>query len=310
MAHHARRARITTTRSPAPRLTTRRRAIATVSTAGRPPSSGPASRSAAVASICRSPIRLRNGLRRLRRQRLVRRRHLRSARNGAGRRDAEWPAAFCAVRSRGATSSTAPLRELTRAGKPAKCMWCHESGLMMSLIDYPAVERLLRPGRDFDALIAAAARVAELVSRRLDTQIDYRNRQDHTFAELLYLSFEEPSRQRLAREWGVPRNARPSCCAQADPCARGIRVPRQRALSPRGRREARAVRGDRRAAQRPRTFRARVQSCRGPAVNAPLDVSVVMPTWNRAQFLRESIESVLAQTVPIRGTDHRGRWFR
>jgi glycosyltransferase involved in cell wall biosynthesis len=32
----------------------------------------------------------------------------------------------------------------------------------------------------------------------------------------------------------------------------------------------------------------------------PLDVSVVMPTWNRVRFLRASIDAVLAQTAPIR----------
>jgi glycosyltransferase involved in cell wall biosynthesis len=35
-------------------------------------------------------------------------------------------------------------------------------------------------------------------------------------------------------------------------------------------------------------------------VNASPDVSVIMPTWNRTQFLRASIEAVLTQTVPIR----------
>jgi glycosyltransferase involved in cell wall biosynthesis len=35
-------------------------------------------------------------------------------------------------------------------------------------------------------------------------------------------------------------------------------------------------------------------------VNAPLDVSVIMPTWNRTQYLRESIDAVLTQTAPIR----------
>jgi GT2 family glycosyltransferase len=35
-------------------------------------------------------------------------------------------------------------------------------------------------------------------------------------------------------------------------------------------------------------------------VSAPLDVSVIMPTWNRTQYLRESIEAVLAQTLPVR----------
>jgi hypothetical protein len=92
--------------------------------------------------------------------------------------------------------------ELTRAGKPAKCMWCHESGLMMSLVEYPAVNGFYdRP--EFDALIEKRREILSSYRRRLDMQIDFDERQDHTFAELLYLSFEEPSRQRLAREWDV-----------------------------------------------------------------------------------------------------------
>jgi hypothetical protein len=93
-------------------------------------------------------------------------------------------------------------RALTRAGKPAKCMWCHESGLMVSLVEYPAV-RGFYDRREFDAIIAQRREMLSSYRRQLDMQIDYGERQDHTFAELLYLSFQEPSRQRLAREWGV-----------------------------------------------------------------------------------------------------------
>ena len=97
-------------------------------------------------------------------------------------------------------SSASPA--LTKAGKPAKCMWCHESGLMITLVDYPPVDGFY--GRqEFDALIAKRRDLLREYRDRLDTQIEYRNRQDHTFAELLYLAFEEPSRERLAREWGV-----------------------------------------------------------------------------------------------------------
>jgi hypothetical protein len=91
---------------------------------------------------------------------------------------------------------------LTAAGKPAKCMWCHESGLMPTFVDYPPV-----PGfydrREFEALTESRRELLRQYRDRLDTQIQYRNRQDHTYAELLYLTFEEPSRDRLAQEWAV-----------------------------------------------------------------------------------------------------------
>ena len=92
--------------------------------------------------------------------------------------------------------------ELTSAGKPAKCMWCHESGLIPTLIDYPPATGFY-DRREFEALVAPQRNLLRQYRDRLETQIEYRNRQDHTFAELLYLTFEEPSRERLALEWGV-----------------------------------------------------------------------------------------------------------
>lgn len=93
-------------------------------------------------------------------------------------------------------------RELTSAGKPAKCMWCHESGLQPTFLDF-AGARGYYGRREFDALIAQRRILLNQYRDGLDTRIEYDNAQDHTFAELLYLTFEEPSRQRLAAEWGV-----------------------------------------------------------------------------------------------------------
>ena len=91
---------------------------------------------------------------------------------------------------------------LTRAGKPAKCMWCHESGLMVSLAHYDGVSGYY--GREeFDAQIEQRRGLLQRYRGGVDTQIDYGARQDHSYAELLYMSFEEPSRERLASEWGV-----------------------------------------------------------------------------------------------------------
>jgi hypothetical protein len=92
--------------------------------------------------------------------------------------------------------------ELTAAGKPAKCMWCHEAGLQPTFIDYPGASGFY-DRREFDAMIASRRELLHEYRDRLDTQIKYRNRQDHTYEELLYLTFEEPSRERLAGEWGV-----------------------------------------------------------------------------------------------------------
>jgi hypothetical protein len=92
--------------------------------------------------------------------------------------------------------------ELTAAGKPAKCMWCHESSLQPTFIEFQGA-RGFHDRREFDALIGKRQQLLREYQSRVDTQIEYRNRQDHTYGELLYLTFEEPSRERLAAEWGV-----------------------------------------------------------------------------------------------------------
>ena len=93
-------------------------------------------------------------------------------------------------------------KDLTTAGKPAKCMWCHESGLQHTFIEFPGVAGF-NDRREFDALVAQRRDLLLAYRDGLDTQIEYRHRQDHTYGELLYLTFEEPSRERLAAEWGV-----------------------------------------------------------------------------------------------------------
>ena len=98
-------------------------------------------------------------------------------------------------------SSASP--ELTRAGKPAKCMWCHEAKLQTTFVDFRGA-RGFYDRREFDQQIVARRRILSEYRDSLDTKIRFRNLQDHTYAELLYVTFEEPSRERLASEWGLP----------------------------------------------------------------------------------------------------------
>ena len=46
--------------------------------------------------------------------------------------------------------------------------------------------------------------VLQRARSRLDSRIDFARTQDHTYAELLYISFYEPSPERIAGEWNVP----------------------------------------------------------------------------------------------------------
>ena len=94
-------------------------------------------------------------------------------------------------------------RTLTAAGKPGKCLWCHEIALSR-----PFNGRTSVPGHgslgEFERLIAQRMDSLHSARSRLDARIDFARTQDHTLAELLYISFYEPSAERIAGEWNVP----------------------------------------------------------------------------------------------------------
>lgn len=92
--------------------------------------------------------------------------------------------------------------ELTQAGKPAKCLWCHEIRLQRTFNHVTDLSGYYA-AKQFDALIASRQEAIARYRSTLDSRIDFAREQDHTFAELLYLSFMEPSAQRVAGEWGV-----------------------------------------------------------------------------------------------------------
>jgi hypothetical protein len=97
----------------------------------------------------------------------------------------------------------ASSRTLTRAGKPSKCLWCHETHLLRPFEGVTTVPGYVSV-RAFEQRLSG--RTAELRTARsaLDSRIDFEREQDHTYAELLYLTFYEPSAERIALEWGAP----------------------------------------------------------------------------------------------------------
>jgi hypothetical protein len=94
---------------------------------------------------------------------------------------------------------------LTTAGKPSKCLWCHETHLLRPFEGRTSVA-------GYGSLIDFERRLSELTdllsTRRasLRSRIEFGREQDHTYAELLYLGFYEPSVDRLAREWRIPED--------------------------------------------------------------------------------------------------------
>ncbi len=101
---------------------------------------------------------------------------------------------------------TATTPGLTRAGKPSKCLWCHEINLQQ-----PIFNRTDVPGyystQQFKDLILGQMRMVAAYRQSLRSKVDFRKTQDHTNAENLYMSFAQPTAERLAAEWRLPIDA-------------------------------------------------------------------------------------------------------
>lgn len=95
---------------------------------------------------------------------------------------------------------------LGAAGKPGKCMWCHEADVQKLYYVTPEVEGEMT-SCDFEDCVAEAQQLVDKYRATLKTDVQYRNRQDHTYAELLYITFMEPNILRLTNEWEVKEDA-------------------------------------------------------------------------------------------------------
>jgi hypothetical protein len=90
----------------------------------------------------------------------------------------------------------------TTAGKPAKCMWCHESN----------INKLFTPQKDFSNYLTSKQLNDSLIKfnnglreqqNLLTEGVTFSNRQEHVQLELAYISFMEPSALRLSNEWNM-----------------------------------------------------------------------------------------------------------
>jgi hypothetical protein len=92
---------------------------------------------------------------------------------------------------------------LTAAGKPSKCLWCHEINLQPPFRNVTDLEGYYST-KEFEELVAGATRVIAGYRKTLASKVDFKGLQDHSNAEDLYLSFAEPTASRLAAEWNMP----------------------------------------------------------------------------------------------------------
>lgn len=90
----------------------------------------------------------------------------------------------------------------SNAGKPAKCMWCHES----------VINQMFTPQNDYAGYLTYIDFQSTLINYResnrnlklaLTNGVDFSQTQQHTLTELAYISFMEPSPERLSLEWNL-----------------------------------------------------------------------------------------------------------
>lgn len=96
----------------------------------------------------------------------------------------------------------AAIKQGSNAGKPAKCMWCHESSinpLFRIQNDYAGFLTFLELQ---DTLISLQDEL-ELKQSFLANGVDFSQKQQHAQMELQYLMFKQPSPMRLANEWNM-----------------------------------------------------------------------------------------------------------
>ena len=95
---------------------------------------------------------------------------------------------------------------LHRAGKPAKCMWCHESGMQplfsgtSNIPGFVSKEVFLQDQRYFTSKLKA-------FHAQTKSQLNFNDARAHTQGEYIYLCFNEPNAARLADEWNVSEEA-------------------------------------------------------------------------------------------------------
>jgi hypothetical protein len=92
---------------------------------------------------------------------------------------------------------------LTAAGKPSKCLWCHEINVQQPFRNVTDLEGYYTT-KEFKELVARDMQLIAGYRKTLASKVDFTALQDHSHAEALYMSFAEPTAGRLAAEWNMP----------------------------------------------------------------------------------------------------------
>jgi len=108
---------------------------------------------------------------------------------------------FGIYNKKGDLEAASPL-VLGGAGKPGKCMWCHESSFQT--LHYPTSDLLganYMSVADFKAKIARMQGNLAKFQLALSSDINWQDTGAHTKQEWLYIGFMEPNLARIAAEW-------------------------------------------------------------------------------------------------------------
>lgn len=90
----------------------------------------------------------------------------------------------------------------SNAGKPAKCAWCHESNIQQMFSIQNNFTGYLTY-TDFQNTLINYRESNRIKKLALVDGVDFSQTQQHTYTELLYISFMEPSAERLSLEWNI-----------------------------------------------------------------------------------------------------------
>ena len=91
--------------------------------------------------------------------------------------------------------------KITRAGKAAKCMWCHESGIQPLFRLQPDIPGYLTYEHFQDTLTHYGLELRNYQNTMWKDQ-SLSKRPNHTKMEITYIAFMEPSLQHISNEWG------------------------------------------------------------------------------------------------------------
>jgi hypothetical protein len=90
------------------------------------------------------------------------------------------------------------------SGKPAKCIWCHEINIQPLFLKADTVTGFMAPG-EFQEIISRQNKALNKYRETLNGEIDFKKLQDHTYMELIYISYMEPSMDKLVQEWNISK---------------------------------------------------------------------------------------------------------